>query len=150
MGSQSSAYSQAEQELFVLSQVQEGVKESSMIPEHEGYHHTITAKEAEERLKRRGSHCYLTRYSNTNGCYILSIYQSTPTTTVKHFKIDKSRDGKFKIKNKQMEFDSIEELLAHYEEHTIDPAFKNIGRKYTEDEYAQDKNTKNQNDCIIL
>ncbi len=117
-----------------------------MLPEHKAFHHTITQIEAEKRLKRKGDCCcYLTRYSRTNECYILSVYQSRPTSTMKHFKIEKDGNGKYKIKRKELIFDTIEELLEHYENNSIDPALKNIGKKYTEDEYME-----SQCCCIIL
>lgn len=124
---------------------QEGLEEDLMIPEHEGYHHIISQNEAERRLRQNGGRCYLTRYSNTNKCYILSISQTAPTSTIRHFIIDKEKDGVCRIRGKQKEFGSIEELLAYYEENAIDPALRNIGKKYTEEDY-----TKDQKCCMIL
>ena len=114
-----------------------------MIPEHECYHHNISKREAERRLKQRGGRCYLTRYSETNKCYILSISQTAPTNTIRHFYIDKEKGDVYKIRGKQKDFTSIEDLLAYYESHAIDPAFSNIGRRYAEEEYTR------QQCCII-
>ena len=111
-----------------------------MFPEHEGYHHIISTREAQKRLKQRGGSCYLTRYSRRKQSYILSIYKSNPTKTFKHLIIDKDRGHKgeqFKIRDKDIVFNTIEEMLTYYEKNAIDPDFKNIGRKYTEDEYIQ-------------
>lgn len=116
-----------------------------MIEEHLGYHRSITAKEAERRLRKYGRHCYLTRYSKTNLCYILSVYQERPIRTIKHFKIIIG-SGELAIKGKEKTFSSIRELLDHYGNNRIDPSFENIGRKYTEEEYMKDKSSC----CILL
>ena len=130
-----------DEEKFCISLGQGGVNESLMFPEHEGYHHIISTREAQKRLKQRGGFCYLTRYSRRKQSYILSIYKSNPTKTFKHLIIDKYRgDGgseQFKIRDKDKAFNSIQEMLAYYEKNAIDPDFKNIGRKYTEDEYMR-------------
>lgn len=67
-----------------------------MIKEHVGYHEMITGKEAEQRLKKHGGHCYLTRYSKIKDCYILSVYEHLNASTW-HFKIAIDKDGKHKI-----------------------------------------------------
>lgn len=129
-----SYYSQNLEEA-VLSQVTEGVREDEMYPEHKGFHHAITSKEAEQRLARKGGNCYLTRYSDSNCRYILSVYQSRPTRIVKHFKIGRSEDGKYRIDGKQKSFDNIESLLRYYEMNSIDPAFASIGKICAEEEF---------------
>ena len=115
-----------------------------MIEEHKGYHHEISSKEAEKRLRRKGGHCYLTRYSNTHSCYILSTLQSRPTPTIRHYRIEKDKQ-KYRIKGKTLTFDGINELLTYYEENSIDPALINIGSKYTEEDY-----TKSQGCCCLI
>lgn len=122
------------------------VEEASMLEEHSSYHQSITGKEAEKRLKQHGGHCYLTRYSEAKRCYILSVYQKSPTYAMKHFKIVIDYSGKKSIEKKQQKFDTIGELLTHYENSRLDPAFRNIGERYTEDDYAK----ATQRKCVIL
>ena len=115
-----------------------------MMDEHHSYHQAITGKEAEERLKMCGDHCYLTRYSEARGCYILSVYTKQ---NVKHFEIsfEPSGDHKvYKISGKAEEFNAIEAMLAHYENHRIDPAIKTIGRCIKEQEWEAAMQTAKQ------
>lgn len=116
--------------------------------EHDGYHRSITGEEAERRLKAHGNHCYLTRYSEKNKCYMLSVYQKSPTPITKHFRISfkGSGDSKtIKIEGKTREFKGIRDLLREYESNPIDPAFMSIGRALTERECT----TKTKH-CTIL
>ena len=66
---------------------------------------------------------------------MLSVCQKRPTQATKHFKID-IQDGKCKIQGKTEEFPNITQLLEHYEQNIIDPAFKTIGRKFTLEDYS--------------
>ena len=120
-----------------------------MFPEHNSYHHAITTREAEKRLKQKSGRRYLTRYSRKNKCYILSINQNVPTETSKHYIIDRDRE-KYRIRGKEKEFTDIEELLAHYEENPIDPDLKDIGKKYTEEEYTRDERLNRQGCCCTI
>ena len=76
--------------------------------------------------------------------FVLRKHQAfvNSSLTQRHLIIDKDKgDGgeQFKIRDKDIAFNSIEDMLTHYEKNAIDPDFKNIGRKYTEDEYMKDK-----------
>lgn len=117
-----------------------------MLEEHPSYHQCITGREAVKRLKQHGGHCYLTRYSEAKRTYILSVYQKRPTYAMKHFKINIEYDGKKSIEKKQKRFDTIGELLDHYEQFRLDPAFRTIGQSYTEEEYSRRRQSK----CTIL
>ena len=102
--------------------------------EHSSYHQSIPGDEAKRRLKKSGyPHCYLTRYSETDRQYKLTIYKKQrPSDIVKHFVIVIDNGGRHKIDGKEEDFDSIQELLEHYEQNRIDPAFKTIGTNYSE------------------
>lgn len=114
-------------------------KKEKMLGEHNGYHQSITGDEAEQRLKECGEDCYLTRYSEAQQCYVLSVCkQQTPTNIIKHFKIVLGGCGKCKIDGSdETFFDNIENLLSHYMEERIDPAIDKIGRPYTEEEFME-------------
>ena len=115
--------------------------------EHSSYHQSIPGDEAERRLKQFNAHCYLTRFSEHNDCYMLSVFQQqTPRDVMKHFKIIIKDDRKHLIDGKDEEFNDINQLLAHYENNRIDPSFRTIGQNYTEEEYKR-RSTK---DCQIL
>ena len=124
------------------------VSEQHIIEDHNAYHRAITGKEAEKRLKKCGSHCYLTRYSDKHKCYVLTVYEKNPNNVMKHFEIAFEHFGgrkEYKLKGKENEvFDGIGAMLHHYETHTFDPALTNIGRCITEQEYMS------KWDCIIL
>ena len=103
--------------------------------EHPSYHHSITGNEAKRRLQMHDRLGYLTRYSDMQQCYLLTVYK--PTEVIKHFKIEIDGDV-HKIEGKGKIFYSIGSLLAHYEDAKntpLDPSFKTIGRYYTEDDY---------------
>ena len=108
--------------------------------EHTSYHQSIPGDEAERRLKQFGRHCYLTRFSEHHDCYVLSVYQNQkPKDVVSNFKIIIKDDGKNLIDGKDEEFNDIGQLLAHYENHRIDPALKTIGRNCVEEDYLRDE-----------
>ena len=103
--------------------------------EHDSYHQRISAEEAEKRLKKYdGNRCYLTRFSQNNNHYVLSVYQKIPTQEIEHYGID-IQDGKYKIQGKEDVFNDVTQMLKHYEQKRLDPAFKNIGKMFTEEDY---------------
>ena len=105
--------------------------------EHQSYHEKITGEEAERRLKVFYRHCYLTRFSEISNCYVLSVYKKKkPDDVVLHFKIIINKlNRRLNIEGKTKEFENIRQLLAHYEQHRIDPALNTIGRICSEQEY---------------
>ena len=109
-----------------------------MVP-HQSYHLTITSNEAERRLKKSGNHCYLTRYSEGNKCYILSVYQKRPYQ-MKHYRLVFNQQGRIKtyhIDGKEKDFNSLDNMLNYYENHPIDHGLMNIGRQVTKEEWDQ-------------
>ena len=116
----------------------DGISESEMLGEHPSYHQAITGKEARRRLKQNGGHCYLTRYSKANKCYVLSVYehQYPPSLpSVEHFEIKViTNTGKLGLRNKTQIFDNIDTLLQYYRCNRISPALRSIGEAYAEKE----------------
>ena len=111
------------------------IKENELMGEHDSYHQRISAKEAERRLKMYGGNrCYLTRFSQAHNHYVLSVRQKIPTQEIEHYGID-IRDGKYKIQGKEDVFNDITQMFEHYEQKRLDPAFKNIGKMFTEEDY---------------
>ena len=123
---------------------------TQMLGDHLSYHQCISGKEAMRRLKASGYPCcYLTRYSEAQESYILSVYQQqTPKDTKKHFRIIIKSNGRLKIEGEtQVHFANIEELLKYYETNRIHPSLKNIGCGYNEEKFVEHAS---HNKCIIL
>ena len=111
--------------------------ETEMMDPHPSYHLTITSHEAEHWLRKSGNHCYLTRYSQGNKCYVLTVYQKEPYQ-MKHYPVRFNQQGqrkKYHIEGKEKEFDSLEDMLHHYENNPIDHGFMSIGRQVTKKEW---------------
>lgn len=111
----------------------------------ESFYGDITGKEAIKILRGSGKfHCYLTRWSEEQQCYILTVYKKDrPRDVEKHFKIEV--DPKHKIEGKVNEFDEIEQLLKFYESNNwIYPTLETIGEKYKKKDYIE------QSKCTIL
>ena len=131
------------------------LKEEKMLPDHPGYHESITGEEAERRLKSFGRNGYLTRYSKDKQSYFLSVFsQQIPEDEIMHFKIIVKKKQP-RIDGKMKEFDDIKKLLKHYEENRIDPGLKTIGQKCTLEEFNQKEKERREREeqrrrCIIL
>ena len=114
-----------------------------MLGEHSSYHNEITGEEAMYRLRKTGhSRCYLTRFSQDKHAYVLSVYWKQRHEDVQeHFELC-LKDGRCKIVGKELDFESVSELLEHYETQHISPSLPNIGKNCT----LQDYSKKN---CVI-
>lgn len=125
-----------------------------MLGEHPSYHQSITGKEAIRRLKESGHPCcYLTRYSEAQKSYILTVYQQqSPQDMERHFRIIIDKNGRQKIDGEKREFKNIGKLLSYYETHRIHPSLRNIGCGYNEDELNKKptEDTRPHRKCIIL
>ena len=136
--------------------IMRGVRETKILKEHAAYHQAINGEEAERRLKKCGGHCYLTRYSNAQECYVLSVHehQRHSKPTICHFKIVIEDNGEHRIDGKVIVFQDIQSLLGHYEQERIDPALRSIGKAYTEAEYTRmqqmEDEQNNRSKCTIL
>ena len=107
-----------------------------MLPKHNPYQGQISKEEAERRLKKRGGHCYLTRYSENKTSYILSVYkeQRSLKPIIQHFKITIIKSsGKLHIEGTDIYFNKIQELLNYYEKNPITPALSSIGHAYSQE-----------------
>lgn len=116
-----------------------------MIEAHPGYQWAIGKEESETLLKKCEGIRYLTRYSEHWQSYILTVRNpTTKPAVIKHYPIEKS-NSEYKIRGKTMTFNSIQQLLEHYEKNELDPALRStgIGKAYTEDDIQSSK-------CIIL
>ena len=111
--------------------------DSEMMGEHSSYHQSIPGAEAIRRLKGSGHPCcYLTRYSESQKSYILTVYRKqSPKDEERHFKIVIEHNRQHRIEGQTASFSDIGQLLTYYETHRIHPSLKNIGHNYTEDDY---------------
>lgn len=118
-------------------------------PDMESYHDEIGKEEAVARLEKWSRHhnlirCYLTRYSQQQECFILSVCELVPErdtfiAKIKDFKIHfepPNSPTKFWIHTTK-KFNSKEELLKNYEKNRISPAFINIGKCLVLKEYRK-------------
>lgn len=121
----------------ITKDLDSAVSESCMMEENSSYHQSITGEEAEERLRTFGKHGYLTRYSESNRQYVLSVYKPrgrNQREVMKHFKLVRKSSflgKKWKIDGHHKNFTLIALLLRHYERNRIDPALRTIGECYT-------------------
>ncbi len=109
-----------------------------MITEHESYHNEISGIEAMKRLKVFGNRCYLTRYSEFQKCYILSVCMSDEdfqTEIYKHFELKVSDEGIQILEHKP--FANLVEMLKHYENNRLSSAFPTIGKCITPNAYRE-------------
>ena len=113
--------------------------------EHKSYHEEISGDEAVKRLRLchaqlRSDTCYLTRHSKNENKYVLTVYSKIAnddsSELVKHFQINFEASGKYRLGD-LYEFESLKEMLAHYEKHRVDAAFRDIGRCISLKEYIQ-------------
>jgi uncharacterized protein YkuJ len=89
------------------------------------YHEQMTRKEAERELMKQGSsRCYLTRYSDKNKMFKLSVMHSRRKNKFEHFDISRT---KYTLKDSDMEFDTLAKMLEHYRSHRISKTLRNIG-----------------------
>ncbi len=121
--------------------------------EHSSYHGVITGKEAAHRLKEVGTRCYLTRYSRTQRCYILTVYEQELiaehiTPGIQDIKIVITQQVRKRVNRYQVgarEFDNPDKMLRYYEKNRIDPGLQDIGRCITKREYFERQIIKNIN-----
>ena len=88
----------------------------------------ITEKEAKERLRKKGGHCYLTRYSKSQDCYVLSVLKPQQSKQFWNFKIAITEKEEKRIDGLTKKFGNITSLLEYYEHNRIDPGLRSIGR----------------------
>jgi hypothetical protein len=90
------------------------------------YHGEMTKKEAEQELMAQGGsqRCYLTRFSSKHKTHKISAMHGRQRKEYEHFDLCRN---KYALKDSDMEFDSISELLEYYQSHRISRTLGNIG-----------------------
>ena len=102
------------------------------------YHEQMTRKEAEKKLKEHGgSRCFLTRYSDTNKANKISVMNRRVKNKFEHFEISRT---KYALKDSDLEFKTVSEMLKYYQNHKISDTLGNIGVPvvYSEDTASKD------------
>lgn len=128
-----------------MTRIMVPMKQELMLGEHDAYHHNIKGDEAKRRLEECDNDCYLTRYSDNYKTYMLTVSKRQyPTNVIAHFTINVERGGKCNIEGKEECFDTIEDLLSHYEIYGIDPAIDKIGQPYTEKAFKENQEKKKE------
>lgn len=100
------------------------------ISEHPSYHGTMTIKEAELKLKQRGNDHFLTRYSEVDRKYVLSVVKEG---RCRHFDINIKKEKKgtgetvYEIGGTEKAFYNIFKLFDFYQEFPIGPRIDSIG-----------------------
>ncbi len=140
------------------------------ITKNDSYHNEISGDEAIKRLKVFGEICYLTRHSEFWGCYVLSVCWNDKDLTdegkFRHYKMTLSGNEVEIQKGKR--YESLDKMLEYYKKNRIDPAFPNVGRCITQDDYkkkvaeikaaeikaakikAKEKEKEEQSSCTII
>ncbi len=111
--------------------------ENEIMEEHVSFHGTMTQKQAVKILKESGINCYLIRFSNSLGMYIITVYRKRPVT-VENFGLiinKKSETDRYGITNMEKKFKNIDDLLNFYETNRIHPSFESIGTRYTKQDH---------------
>ncbi|XP_064385789.1 uncharacterized protein LOC135334501 isoform X2 [Halichondria panicea] len=114
------------------------VEPREMITENRSYHNEISGIEAIKRLKVFRNCCYLTRYSEIQKCYILSVCMSDEdlqNEIYKHFELKVSDEGIRILEHRP--FANLVELLTHYENNRLGSAFPTIGKCITLNAYRE-------------
>ena len=90
------------------------------------FHEQMTKKEAEKKLKEQGSRrkCYLTRYSETNKTYRLSVMYGRGKNKFEHYGISKT---KYALVDSDKVLNTLSEMLEYYRRNRISNTLRNIG-----------------------
>lgn len=114
------------------------IKSIVHITHHPGYIGVKTGKEAESMLKKRGGICYLLRYSESHKKFKLSVLSKENNVPFsQHFRIKTTSildQTEYEIEGTSKRFDTISELLAHYEKNPVNDQISSIGTVYEEEE----------------
>lgn len=98
----------------------------------------MTGIEAEKILKEHGGTCHLTRYSESNKKYMLSVIQrlvdhDQDDFTLQHYELNirksvkNGRKIKIEIEECDEQFDSLSALLSYYKKNAVDHDISSIG-----------------------
>ncbi len=133
--------------------VSKAISYRHLMKNHSSYFGIMSGLEAEQLLTAMGKDCYLTRYSQLNEAYLLSVMKMTQNgdNHFEHFKlmIDNEKEY-YEIDGYEKSFKNIDELLDYYQSNPITPRITNIGQCLSRDDvgasvYAT-RETSQQND----
>ena len=100
------------------------------MPDHYSYHGDISGNEAKRILKENSKrNCYLTRYSNNNETYILSVmFVYKNQDKVCHYELSiNTQESRYSLEGTDFVFDTLDKLLKYYESNPLNPDIRNIG-----------------------
>ncbi len=115
-------------------QVSKAISYRRLMKNHSSYFGIKTGLEAEQLLTAMGEDCYLTRYSQQNRAYLLSVMKTTQCGGDNHFEhfkllIDNKVEG-YEIDGYEKSFKNIDNLLRYYQSNPITPRITSIGQQY--------------------
>ena len=111
-------------------------------PFHTSYHGELDGSIAEQKLRSQGRNCYLIRYSRRRKSYVLSLHfvKGTANVVISHFRI-LVKGNKIWLDQEEgkVEFETLENLLHHYQRNPLNHEVHSIGRecRNVEDFYQQ-------------
>ena len=107
------------------------------------FHGAISSWEAENRLRKNRGNCYLTRYSDRRGEFVLSIYkkdkeedQGTESEVFHNFNISITKAGddtSHEVSGTEKKFKIMTEMLDYYKDAYIAPHIDCIGEECVND-----------------
>ena len=105
--------------------------------DNNSYHGALSGEDAIKRLKKAAADAYLTRFSRSYDCYILTLLKRSTHAIPGHFKLAINRNTqRYFVHGMEKTFGGMDELLAWYENNRIHPLFDTIGRRLTVQEYT--------------
>ena len=99
----------------------------------------ITGKQAEKKLREHKKDCYLIRYSEVRGFYVLTVAvrgKEGEEMITKHFKLNIAAKADplsclYEIEGTKKKFDNISKLLEFYENNALSYTLSSIGSAFT-------------------
>ena len=116
------------------------------ISSHPSYHGAISGSKAEVRLKQQDKICYLTRYSEANEGFTLSVLgRKNDDWVIQNFKIciSNTKDDHcvYEIPGAEVEFGDIASLLNYYKDNPLNQFIDCIGNEVVSDRKIPGRNT---------
>ena len=113
------------------------------------YHGEMKETDAEKILRECSGDCYLTRFSETNNDYVLTVLRKGQ---LENFLIDKKEKYfklTFEIAGSGVEFDDLRKLLKFYKKKPISRAFNGIGDYVQSPDYEPPDDDEDEADGIV-
>lgn len=112
---------------------------------HPSYHGVISGSKAEAKLRQQDKVCYLTRYSESNKEFTLSVLGSKDDEwIIQNFKISiKNEKGHsvYEIPGTEVKFDDIVSLLNYYKDNPLNQFIDCIGNEVVSDKKIPTRST---------